>query len=93
MNTRIRYTKDEDIDNLLISKDQYKIHGSTYEIHIKTDLNNYGIYKITDTTLTEMSSGSAKTLNELKIKAKKALQDLGIEFKSEIRNRLKSTEV
>lgn len=90
MNTRIRYNKN---DNILDSKENYKIRGSDYTVTIFTDVMKFDINKITTgQNPIVYLTGEGKTVNELKIKAKKALQELGIEFKSEYRSK-KVTEI
>ena len=86
MSTRIRYIKQ---DNILISKDYYKVRGTQYKISIY--LNDM-LFTIDQMDMTSnpstIQSGHASTINQLKIKAKKSLTDLGVKFKKE--NRFKN---
>lgn len=84
--TRILYNKCK--DNILVSKENFKLRGQEYQVHIYLNEMQFTIVELHDEiNPIKHSAGHAKTVADLKIKAKKALTDLGVKFKSESRNR------
>ncbi len=86
MNTRIRYN--EQPDNILVSKDTYKVRGTEYQVHLYLSGMAFDIVSLDDTSNPVIvQSGQKSTVNQLKIAAKKALTDLGVKFKEEYRSK------